>query len=528
MELRRVAGLAAALTIAVLLSVRLVEAQPLPDLIFNANAINPFLTTETFAPDHCAVQEGCVQAGTRRLLRFRTESWNVGAADIVLGNPVGNPLFHYHTCHMHYHFDGFADYRLVGPSGTVAAGFKASFCLNDTYRFDPSANPQAVYNCSNQGIQKGWADVYAATLDCQWIDVTDVPPGHYTLELEVNPDRLLTEADYSNNVASVTFDIPAPSPTPTATPLPTVALAPIATPIVLGQVKALTGSGFSPGSVVVLFVATPNGVQAFGPFVPQSWSPTSLMWLPPATIPPGNGFGTVVIVNTDQNFISSNPQSQLLYGSAAANIPTILTIDGQGLQPAQPGIPLALAQVVIQPGATVTLGGTGFNAPLVNLFSSAGNHGPLVPLAGGTATSMQVVVPGNAPTGPAALQVINNPYSGHVVSNAISLAIGATVGINAVSQVGAEVTVTGTGFSPLTVINLFNLQGATVVNLGGFNAQGLPRVPLSVDSALQFRFAVPAAAMTGAAYIQAINPPYIAWSSSGSDPDGAFMLTAAP
>ena len=47
-----------------------VRAQAMPDLIFNANAINPFLSTETFAPSHCAVQEGCVVAGTRRLLRF--------------------------------------------------------------------------------------------------------------------------------------------------------------------------------------------------------------------------------------------------------------------------------------------------------------------------------------------------------------------------------------------------------------------------------------------------------------------------
>ena len=309
----------------------------------------------------------------------------------MLGNPVDNPLFEFHACHNHYHFNGFADYRLVGPSGTVAAGFKASFCLTDTYRQNPAANPQRRYDCSYQGIQWGWADVYTAQLDCQWIDVTDVPPGHYTLELEVNPDRLLTESNYANNVASIGVDIPAlptASPTPTATPLPTVSLNPIPSPIVIGQTNGLTGTGFTAGSVVRLFVASAAGVRAYGPFTPSSWSPSALSWLAPSSIGLGKGFGTVLVINTDQGFIVSNPQSQLLYGSAAANIPTLLSINGQALEPARPGVPLAHAKVVIRPGATVTLGGTGFNAPRVNLFSSAGNHGPLVPLPGGSASAV--------------------------------------------------------------------------------------------------------------------------------------------
>jgi len=521
-------GYAALVLLGTLLGAVEAPAQPMPDLIFNANAINPFLSTETFAPTHCAVHEGCVVAGTRKLLRFRSESWNIGSADIVLGNPVGNPLFEFDACHNHYHFNGFADYRLVGPNGVVATGHKASFCLTDTYRQNPAANPQRVYNCSNQGIQWGWADVYTAELDCQWIDVTDVPPGHYTLELEVNPDGLLTESNYANNVASVGVDIPAPptaSPTPTATPLPTLSLNPIPSPIVIGQTNGLTGSGFTAGSVVKLFVASAAGVSAYGPFTPSTWSPTSLSWLPPSSIGLGKGFGTVRVINTDQGFIASNPQSQLLYGSAAANIPTLLSIDGQALEPARAGVPLAYAKVVIQPGAKVTLGGTGFNAPLVNLFSTAGNHGPLVPLPGGSASAFQVTIPNGVPTGPGTIQVVNSPYTGNVTSNTVALAIGAVVSLDGVSQMGNQVTVTGTGFSSLTVINLFNQQGANVVNLGGLGPGG-PRIPLTIDSPTHFHFTVPQGAVTGLAFLQAINPPYIEWSSTGFDPHGGFMLTA--
>src|SRR5262249_13619317 len=47
---------------------------PLPDLTIVASALNPRITTETFATGSCAVVEGLIQAGTRRLIRFDTET----------------------------------------------------------------------------------------------------------------------------------------------------------------------------------------------------------------------------------------------------------------------------------------------------------------------------------------------------------------------------------------------------------------------------------------------------------------------
>ena len=60
-------------------------------------------------------------------------------------------------------------------------------------------------------ISRGWADVYSAELPCQWIDVTDVPPGNYKLHVVINPDHLLAETDYSNNEALVDVTIEANS-----------------------------------------------------------------------------------------------------------------------------------------------------------------------------------------------------------------------------------------------------------------------------------------------------------------------------
>jgi hypothetical protein len=128
-------------------------------------------------------------------------------------------------------------------------------------------------------------------------------------------------------------------------------------------------------------------------------------------------------------------------------------------------------------------------------------------------------VPANVPTGPGSVQVINNPYAGNVISNAVSVPIGAAVSVTSVSQSGSTITVTGTGFASVSVINLFN----GTVNLGGYNASGQPNVPLTLVSSTQFTFGVPAGAVTGPSYVEVINPPYIPFSTSGG-PNGNFKL----
>ncbi len=341
-----------------------------------------------------------------------------------------------------------------------------------------------------------------------------------------------------------TATVPSPTPTPTRTapppstatppntatatrtrtPLPAPRLDPIAAPLVVGATASLAGAGFTNGSVVMLFVATASGATAHGPLTPSARSATSLSVPLPASIPLGNGFATVLVINTDQDYVQSNPQSQLLRGMASANLPTILSLNGVGVRPADPSIPTAHVETVVVPGATLTIGGSGFNGALVNLFSAAGAHGPLAPLPGASAAQLQVTVPAGVPTGPGALQVVNSPYVGNVVSNAVSAPIGAVVGITAVGQTGAVVTVDGTGFSSRSVINLFNRQGAAVPNLGGLDAGGTPRIPLTLISPQRFTFVVPNHAVSGPSYVQVLNPPYIPYSSSGNDPDGAFAL----
>ena len=316
---------------------------------------------------------------------------------------------------------------------------------------------------------------------------------------------------------------PASTATPTATAI-VPALDPINTPVVAGATATLTGHGFTAGSVISTFVATSSGPLGQGPYLPATFTPNSLTWQVPANIVLGNGFITVRVVDTDQGFTTSNTQSQLLFGDPAQGIPTITAINGVALSPADPSIPLANVETVVALGSTVTLGGTGFSNPLVNLFTATGNAGPLTPLPGATASMVQVVVPPGTTTGPGSFQVVNRPS--FTVSSAVSVPIGAAVTISGVSQAGATVTVNGTGFSVLSVINLFNKQGSGGVNLGGLNPDGSPKISLTLIDSTRFTFAVPATAVTGPAYVQVLNPPFIPFSTSGNDPDGAFTLVA--
>ena len=185
-------------------------AEAKPDLIVWADACRPYITTETFAPEDCAVVEGNVVAGTRRLLRFTTDTRNIGLADLILGAPEGDSRFEFFACHGHYHFKEFASYRLLNLQGElVGTGNKASFCLEDVRQWDPRApRRENPFNCYYQGLHMGWSDIYDSGLPGQWVDITGVPPGDYFLEVSVNPAGIIQEADYANNTSRVRVSIP--------------------------------------------------------------------------------------------------------------------------------------------------------------------------------------------------------------------------------------------------------------------------------------------------------------------------------
>lgn len=188
-----------------------------PDLTMDQNALQTSMSMVTQnITDACAPVEGCTRGlGQRRLIRFTTRINNIGTTDYYIGNNSTQPgMFSTANCHGHPHYQGYADYVLYNANGQmIPVGFKNGFCV-----IDVGCNPGSTgqYGCSNMGISKGCYDIYGSGTTCNWIDVTDVEPGTYTLVLRTNwqraPDALgRHEMNYDNNWAQVCINLTATS-----------------------------------------------------------------------------------------------------------------------------------------------------------------------------------------------------------------------------------------------------------------------------------------------------------------------------
>ncbi|KAE8290629.1 Protein-lysine 6-oxidase [Larimichthys crocea] len=184
----------------------------LPDLVPDPYAIQAgaYVQRMQMYALRCAAEENCLARSAygpavrdidfRVLLRFPQKVKNQGTTDFLPVKP--RYQWDWHSCHQHYHsMDAFSNYDLldVVTGRKVAEGHKASFCLEDT-SCDPGFRRRYACTSHTQGLSPGCHDVYAANIDCQWIDITDVPPGNYILKVTVNPNFHVMESDFSNNV----------------------------------------------------------------------------------------------------------------------------------------------------------------------------------------------------------------------------------------------------------------------------------------------------------------------------------------
>ena len=233
------------------------DLSALPDLVVDAKATqnNWLVRVEDFPADFCSVQEGGVTPGTHKVVRFTVTTPNIGKGDVFVGSPLkhmdpngdgsfadADGMFEFASCHAHFHFRNYATYKLIDASGKTWKAAKRGFCMLDTdpYNVVNGDGTWTYRNCGSvsfdgfQGVSAGWADTYTFKLGGQYFVLDggdgqpEVPPGTYTIEVEVNPAyappkrgacplatdpatglcHQFAETNYANNIGRATIIIP--------------------------------------------------------------------------------------------------------------------------------------------------------------------------------------------------------------------------------------------------------------------------------------------------------------------------------
>lgn len=168
-------------------------------------AVRNFSIDSNYEGDQHEIDDGCLTSGIHRVLRFDFLSKNIGDADFVIGRPIDRPdLFYFSAAHNHYHMKEFNQYKLYDSVGNlVVPSKKPGFCLADVEKVLTSAGPMKFpLSCKEDevmGISAGWADVYTADLECQFLVIDGIPDGDYTLVASTNTGHAVPETNYDDN-----------------------------------------------------------------------------------------------------------------------------------------------------------------------------------------------------------------------------------------------------------------------------------------------------------------------------------------
>jgi hypothetical protein len=136
----------------------------------------------------------------------------------VIGRaPAGTMGFDNKKCHHHWHVEQFAQYRLLGASKSVVVrSRKVGFCIAPTDAIDLLLS-HAVWQPSQTGLvgqcglpsalwvqemlPLGWGDTYVQDIAGQSFDISKLPNGTYYIEIIANPEKVLHETNYANDIS---------------------------------------------------------------------------------------------------------------------------------------------------------------------------------------------------------------------------------------------------------------------------------------------------------------------------------------
>jgi hypothetical protein len=125
----------------------------------------------------------------------------------IASHPTDAKMYFSGDGHSHWHVRDLEQYVLEGQNGaTRIYGEKHGFCFWDNVHYDPtlSGSPtSAVYtgstSCVLMGLSIGWGDRYPATIVDQYINITSLPAGEYTVTATADWADWFDESVETNN-----------------------------------------------------------------------------------------------------------------------------------------------------------------------------------------------------------------------------------------------------------------------------------------------------------------------------------------
>lgn len=201
-------------------------------------------------PSQISVQQATGSHGTEFRLGFRSAARNIGKGPLTISghrSSASEPMradqlvklsngkrrrlrgviamrYAYAETHNHFHVLHFDRYSLrsARTGKLVAPDRKSGFCLGDRDETgQPRTHPNSYYGpltgeCARgnpqalhvlEGLTSGYLDDYGPQLEGQYIDITGVPAGRYSLVHRVNAERRIRELNRRNDVAAALIRI---------------------------------------------------------------------------------------------------------------------------------------------------------------------------------------------------------------------------------------------------------------------------------------------------------------------------------
>jgi hypothetical protein len=113
--------------------------------------------------------------------------------------------------HNHWHVIGLQSWTLTNDRNErLGSGAKTGFCFWDNYRYGSTASayylPSTTSACTQRsdgtvpmGLSPGWGDEYPSTIAFQYIDISGLPYGEYTVQVQADAGDAFVEADETTN-----------------------------------------------------------------------------------------------------------------------------------------------------------------------------------------------------------------------------------------------------------------------------------------------------------------------------------------